>query len=170
MPIIKGSWDSFKVVSHCPLYKQLPTSYTDVLHLDPSLLQPGMKPVAAYFKPQRSPGLSWAACHRGTGRLPSCPLRRQAPSSAFCQARGPGLLAVLVRAPGDVAGWPPFTHEDVRAYSASRGIARQGPKTNTLRLLLFSCVFGNTGRLPIICFILLRPPNPTGSFSHGQSL
>lgn len=84
--------------------------------------------------------------------------RVQAPHSA--RLGGPGLPAVFVGAPGDMAGWPPFTHEDVRAYSASRGIARQEAKTNTLQLLLFSCVFGITGRLPIICFILLKAPKP----------
>ena len=107
--------------------------------------------------PQAFPGLhvtkARGGCHPALsgGRV-------QAPHSA--RLGGPGLPAVFDGGPGDVAGWPPFTHEDVRAYSDSRGIARQGAKTNTLRLLLFSCVSGITGRLPIICFILLKAPKP----------
>ena len=92
-------------MSRSPLYKQLPTSYTDVLRLDPSLLQPGIKPAMAYFKPQPSPGLSWAAFHQGHVEVAILP--SQEAGSKLCILPGLGAQASLqcLLEPQETYGW-----------------------------------------------------------------
>lgn len=70
--------------------------------------------------------------------------------------------------------WLADPHLHMRMFELTQLAEEQrgkGQKTNTLRLLLFSCVFGITGRLPIICFTLLKAPKPHWFFlTRSESL
>lgn len=164
MPIIKGSWFGAHSKSClallCTNNSLLATQMCSVL--TPASCSPESSQLWLILNPSIPQGFPGLHFTKAMWRLPSCPLRRQGPSSAFCQAWGPRPLCSVCWSPRRrMAGWPPFTHKDIPTYSASRGInSKARAKTNTLRLLLFSCVSGIMGRVPIICFILLKFPKP----------
>lgn len=173
MPIIKGSWSGAHSKSClallCTNNSLLATQMCSVLtpaswSLESSQLWLILNPSI----PQGFPGLHFT---KAMGRLPSCPLRRQGPSSAFCQAWGPRPLCSVCWSPRRrMAGWPPFTHKDIPTYSASRGIARQGQSPTLFGFCFLAVSLALWVGSPSYASYCWRSPNPTGSFSHGQNL